>query len=277
MNWAWDQCLPPASKLVLMALADAADEEGYCYPRVRTIAAKCGISERTVQRTLKTFESGDLLVVKPRFTGEGRQTSNGYRLSMSTYPDKLSPPAAESRGEDAKRVTLPPTQRCQGEGDTTVPPHEPPLEPSIESPQQLTKRLCFPAALLQAESVSVSRLIAGIKQSDAQELLDELAYVLERGATIKTSPVRWFRGVVERYREGSFTPTGAIRIRARREQKRAEIPTRVEAPASKTKAPEHLRLQLWEAATSWQRKGGSDNGMSNRTGRTSIKDKGKRG
>ncbi|WP_409372310.1 helix-turn-helix domain-containing protein [Paraburkholderia mimosarum] len=276
MNWAWEQSLPPASKLVLMALADAADEEGYCYPRVRTIAVKCGVSERTVQRTLKTFESGNLLVVTPRFTGEGRQTSNGYRLHMSVDPDKLSPSAVNSRRGDAKGVTLPLTKPCQGEGDTAMPLHEPPLEPSIEAPLQPSEsaQLFFPAALSQAESVSVSGLIAGIKRSDAQELLDELAYILERRAIIKTTPIQWFYGVVQRYHRGDFKPTGAIRVRARREQQRRENPGRVEVSAGRTTAPEHLRLELWEAATRWQRKGGPDNSMSDRAVSASLEDKG---
>ncbi len=40
MNWAWEQRLPPNSKLILMALADSADEIGKCWPRVRLIAEK---------------------------------------------------------------------------------------------------------------------------------------------------------------------------------------------------------------------------------------------
>jgi len=30
MNWAWHQALKPVPKLVLMALADAADDQGVC-------------------------------------------------------------------------------------------------------------------------------------------------------------------------------------------------------------------------------------------------------
>jgi len=38
MNWAWRQGLPPTPKLVLMALADAADDHGVCWPSVTTLA-----------------------------------------------------------------------------------------------------------------------------------------------------------------------------------------------------------------------------------------------
>ncbi|WP_418013234.1 helix-turn-helix domain-containing protein [Paraburkholderia caribensis] len=275
MNWAWEQRLPPATKLLLMALADAADDEGYCYPGVKTIAAKCSVSERTVQRTLKQFESGDLLVVTPRFTREGRQTSNGYRLCLIPYPDKSSPPAANSRRGAAKRVTFPLTQPCRGDHDTSTPPHEPPLEPSIESPLQLSgaAQLFFPATLLQAECASVSRLIAGIEPSEAQQLLDELTYALESGAMIKTSPVQWFRGVVKRYHEGRFTPTGAVRVQARRELQTQETTTRCEAIASNASTSEHYRLQIREATSRWRKSGRPGNSASGREVSTRTEDK----
>ncbi|MGB5741636.1 MAG: helix-turn-helix domain-containing protein, partial [Sedimenticolaceae bacterium] len=36
MNWAWRQTLTPTLKLVLMALADSADDQGVCWPSVST-------------------------------------------------------------------------------------------------------------------------------------------------------------------------------------------------------------------------------------------------
>lgn len=65
MHWAWEQRLPPSLKLVLMALADAADDAGQCWPSLRTLAAKCCVSERTVQRVMKDFERMGLLLVTP--------------------------------------------------------------------------------------------------------------------------------------------------------------------------------------------------------------------
>lgn len=70
MNWAWEQPLPPVPKLVLMALADNADDHGYCWPKMKTIAAKCSTSERTVQRTIKTLLAAGLL---NEYSHENRQ------------------------------------------------------------------------------------------------------------------------------------------------------------------------------------------------------------
>jgi DNA-binding transcriptional regulator YhcF (GntR family) len=52
MTWAWSVHLSPTPKLVLMALADEADDDGYCFPSQRRLAAKCSITDRTVRRVL---------------------------------------------------------------------------------------------------------------------------------------------------------------------------------------------------------------------------------
>jgi hypothetical protein len=156
-----------------------------------------------------------------------------------------------------------------------MPHHEPPLEQSVESPLQLheSAQLIFPAGLLRAEGASVSRLIAGIAPSDAQELLDELTYVLERGAIIKTSPVQWFRGLVQRYHEGRFTPTGAIRVQARRQMQKPGISTRLEVATSNAASSEHYRLQIREATSRWRHIGGHGKGMSGQAVSVSNEDR----
>lgn len=111
MNWAWEQNLPPGSKLVLMALADNADDQGYCWPKIKTIAAKCCVSERTAQRLVKDLLDSGLLKISARFNALGGQVSNGYTLEMYP-PDKLSPsPALIQEGGDS-RDTPGVTQLC---------------------------------------------------------------------------------------------------------------------------------------------------------------------
>jgi len=82
--WAWEQQLdaPPAAKLVLLAIADRADEEGYCWPKVPTIMAKTGLSKSTVIRNLNWLKSNQYIERGSRFTESGRQTSSWTRLRM---------------------------------------------------------------------------------------------------------------------------------------------------------------------------------------------------
>lgn len=193
MNWAWEQTLPPVPKLVLMALADNADDHGYCWPKMKTIAAKCSTSERTVQRTIKTLLAAGLLKKDARFSASGRQVSNGYTLAL-TYPDKLSPSPKCNQGEGDTCVTPGVTQLCQGEGDKAMSPLEPPYEPSYESSVQPTAKL---SRLSTLESQQVAQLISSIPADQQEAITNQLVTALDKGA-IHTSPSRWLKAVIRR-------------------------------------------------------------------------------
>ena len=237
MNWAWEQPLPPVPKLVLMALADNADDHGYCWPKVKTIAAKCSTSERTVQRTIKTLLAAGLLKKDARFSASGRQVSNGYTLAL-TYPDKLSPSPKCNEGEGDTCVTPGVTQLCQGEGDKAMSPLEPPYEPSYESSVRRTAELPRLSAL---ESQQVAQLISSIPADQQQGITKQLVTALDKGA-IHTSPSRWLKavirrtgrhmhsqnaselseeGYVERLIEGGISPEDALRIAQKTFSRRA--------------------------------------------------------
>ena len=100
MNWAWSIKLPPTAKLVLLSLADIADDSGACWPSHPTLAAKCTLTSRTVRRVLIQLRAQELVFVEPRFKSNGSRTSNRYRLPVDTPQDKLSgAPAAHHGGE----------------------------------------------------------------------------------------------------------------------------------------------------------------------------------
>lgn len=193
MNWAWEQNLPCSPKLILMALADAADDSGDCWPKVKTIARKCNVSERTVQRVMKEFIADGLLVLTPRFNQEGRQISNNYRLLLShRYPDKLSPSLPEEGGRVTLMSSSGATQLCRGQGDKAMSYQEPPIEPKYESP---SAELRFHRNI-EGQSLNLcSALLMGMDRGRAQQLLDELGRAIDRGV-IRTTPEQWLRGVV---------------------------------------------------------------------------------
>lgn len=193
MNWAWEQPLPPVPKLVLMALADNADDHGYCWPKMKTIAAKCSTSERTVQRTIKTLLAAGLLKKDARFDASGRQVSNGYTLAL-TYPDKLSPPIDDIAREGDTTVTPGVTKLCQGEGDIAMSPLEPPYEPSCESSVRRTAKL---TQLSAPESQQVALLISSAPADQHHAITTQLLNALAKGA-IRSSPSRWLKAVIRR-------------------------------------------------------------------------------
>lgn len=55
MSLVWELQLPDSEKLVLLALADCANDEGNCWPSVATLTKKCSKSERTIQGCIKSL------------------------------------------------------------------------------------------------------------------------------------------------------------------------------------------------------------------------------
>lgn len=87
MSYVWD--IPEfkgSDKLVMLCLADHADDKGMCWPSIDTIARKSGVSPTTVKNTLKKLEAGGWVAKKNQFkkadTGRLVRSSNLYQLPV---------------------------------------------------------------------------------------------------------------------------------------------------------------------------------------------------
>jgi len=225
MNWAWQQALKPVPKLVLMALADAADDQGICWPSVATLASKVGVSTRTVRRVMHELISGELLSAEQRYRSDGSCSSNRYRLQL-VGGDKLSP------APDASDTT--PGHTCQGAPDTGVIPGTT-IGTPIESPQphiSVTEQsdrgggelsdLYYPKSLLPAERARAEVMVATLARPLSQQVLDEWAGIITAGE-IRASSLGCLRALVRRAQQGTFAPERALRVaQARKLRRRAE-------------------------------------------------------
>ncbi|MBY7931801.1 helix-turn-helix domain-containing protein [Vibrio fluvialis] len=87
MSYVWDIPLFKGSdKLVMLCLADHADDRGLCWPSIDTIARKSGVSPTTVKATLKKLESAGWIAKKNQFkkadTGRLVRSNNQYQLPV---------------------------------------------------------------------------------------------------------------------------------------------------------------------------------------------------
>ena len=87
-------------KSVAFALHSYCGSKDYCWPSVKTLAASCGASTRTVQRAIKCLVESGLVCVEPRTRPNGSHTSNVYRFSLSPPPDKVTPPEDKSNSKN---------------------------------------------------------------------------------------------------------------------------------------------------------------------------------
>lgn len=82
MNWAWGVELPPNLKLVLLKLADRANDDGECWPGNASIAKACCIGERTLVRYMAKLEELGLMQIKRRHNDDGKRITNSYQLNL---------------------------------------------------------------------------------------------------------------------------------------------------------------------------------------------------
>ncbi|ASI92471.1 helix-turn-helix domain-containing protein [Vibrio mediterranei] len=103
MSWVWDvSTLKGSDKLLMLCLADHADDNGMCWPSIETMARKSGISVSTVKSTLKKLEGAGWLTKRNRFktSNSGRvvRDSNQYQLSLSALKTSSDDLGIESEG-----------------------------------------------------------------------------------------------------------------------------------------------------------------------------------
>ena len=113
--------------LVLLSLADQANDDGWCWPGHESIASRCRLSRRTVQRAIDTLaELGEVEVER-----RGRQRTNLYRIRT----DVLRAKARVLPHPSGQNGTSPPVDIPQGDAPTAG-GDAPPVarEPSVEEP-----------------------------------------------------------------------------------------------------------------------------------------------
>lgn len=95
MTEAWKSSLPMTEKMVLLCLADFANDRGECWPSIDTIAAKCSCSDRTVQKAIRSLKEWGILTIKD---APGKSHSFTINPRISFTPEKTAPPKNSAKG-----------------------------------------------------------------------------------------------------------------------------------------------------------------------------------
>src|SRR5262245_17776849 len=114
IDWAFKQKVGSmATKIVLIKLADNANDEGFCWPSFEYIAEQCECDRTTVKRQIRRLVEMGLVFVEHR-KEDNTSLSNYYCLNL---PPELQNVNGESGGSNGGgRGTAPPG------GRGTVPP-----------------------------------------------------------------------------------------------------------------------------------------------------------
>ncbi|SFU17882.1 MULTISPECIES: helix-turn-helix domain-containing protein [Pseudomonas] len=194
MGEVWGLSFSPQTKIIVLALAFRSDKKSQCWPKVSTIAAMVGYSERTVQRVLRELEAIGIIRVTPRFQDNGRQTSNTYQLVFKTQGlDVVSAPHATSKraskmmGLSGGRVS----SLGHGGDDKIVSCLQP-----TEDTSDFNKRIQT-LPLSEVDRSDVIDILGALSEPLALELVEILAKAL-RGRKIRRGVVPWLQGVVRK-------------------------------------------------------------------------------
>lgn len=98
--------LPSRAKQIMFYLINRANVEGTCFPSVRTIASDCGISERTIQRTMKVLLEEGFVIKENRYRNNGGQSSNLYKLQIESEKDIDNQSNSNEEKRKEKRLEL---------------------------------------------------------------------------------------------------------------------------------------------------------------------------
>jgi Helix-turn-helix domain len=146
ISWALD--IPtgsPATKVLLLVLANYANENCQCFPGVERLAREADMSPSSVKRHMAHLIELGLVTRDARGDAEGGRRSNQYTLSM---PAKLAdlPAQSEPKGADGYGVKNRGVrgQKSGGLGSPVTPEPIEPIEPTVlpaPKPKRVAVRL----------------------------------------------------------------------------------------------------------------------------------------
>jgi hypothetical protein len=136
LRWARSaRGITAAQKVVLLLLADMANDAAECWPGLTSLAADGCISERCARDSLRALESAGLVESIP---GGGRHRTNLYRLRLNnTETRQPVPPFAH---QETRQMTTQ-TRQMTTETRQPFPETRQPLPPNPKNPQEPSRTL----------------------------------------------------------------------------------------------------------------------------------------
>ena len=240
-------------KLVLIALADMADDDGICWPAMKKVAKKSLCSKRTAQRAIGRFEDMQILSKTERPKEQKRNDSNLYQLDFMALihmtnsvlkGDTVSPTGRQSDTHRGDTVSPTGRQSDTQVGDTVTPEtinkeptnrtYQEPItgtgaasaaasEPVGELFEQF--RAAYPASRRKTEvKQAKAQFTAALKKVDSPQVLIDAAAAYANLCQVQGTEPRYIKGMwrwlrderwMDEYEANQQFMSKASRMRAR--------------------------------------------------------------
>lgn len=145
--------LGPTERLIMLALADHADDDGRCYPSMARLSQRTGLSERAIQTNVKNLTDAGYLKV---ITGGGKSHSNLYFVSAN--------PAADA-----------PRSRCTPAADAPQTPQQVPVNPAADAPEP-SITINKPSVVSKKAPAAICAILCEVHGVTAQSAQSFVAY-----------------------------------------------------------------------------------------------------
>lgn len=191
----------PAERLVMLALADRADDAGFCHPAMSDIAARAAMTERGARGVVRRLEAAGWLEVE---RGGGRHGTSRYRVILR--PAAGAETRNEKPGMECRDIEKPGTALHETRNGRSAEPPRTPIEdeanastpqaaPVSDQPSLWREGLGYLVANGCAERQA--RGILGRWRRDYPELMI-LAIMAEAERQEVTEPVAWINAALKR-------------------------------------------------------------------------------
>ena len=247
MTDVWKLRLQAPRKMVLLALADNANDEGTdCWPSVGKLVEKCSMSERAVQGHLAALEEDGYIKRHERLGRSNKFTIHVDRIRLEILqkvkalvdtpaesappqdvpnlpPQNLHPSPSNPHGIHTPAESAPPQDLHPTPAESApITTKEPSLKTTTTSSDAIEsccggvfmEELHYPICS-QEESIAIGQLLEGCPAEYRQNALDEIEGARQAGV-IKTNLVPFARGIITAITRGTFTIGHGAKVAARR-------------------------------------------------------------
>ncbi|MDB6454729.1 helix-turn-helix domain-containing protein [Falsirhodobacter sp. 20TX0035] len=210
------ETLGPTQRLIMLALADHADDSGRCYPSIARLCQRTGLGERAVQNNIRALVEAGYISIVPN---AGQGLANLYFVRPTPAPDAPPHevhPRTTCTSTPASRSKTPAPDAPKPSRTTTEPSEEPPLVPQADAKRK--RAISLPDNWVPSERNVADAQARNFSAEEIQHEADRFRdYHLAKGTTFRDWDAGWrtWLGNARRYPSGGVARQAAPGVHGR--------------------------------------------------------------
>lgn len=151
-DWAWSLNLPSSQKLLLLSLADRADEQHCCYPSIQRLVSDTGLERKTIGKGINQMIEEGLI----RDTGERKGPTKRVRVLQLNIGSKFTQKRNDTENGNVTKIGTLNDPKNGILNDPKIGTQNQSLEPNIEPKTPLPPTGGYEGAFLQSQKTKTA-------------------------------------------------------------------------------------------------------------------------